>query len=517
MDINFEKGTVTLFGKTGKFDTLIKKFTMLSGEQVYHFLINRGIQFSRKMNCYAMMSVLNQRIKFLNSNSLSKDYFQRLQYYTAFGEHQLYNLFLQICNDDDCFYAYRYNLFKLMLSNFVALDFSDGELSYIKNLKKASIESFEQYFNYISGASLEQEDTFDGQDTNILFANLENSASTQEIYDIAGKYGIELPQSLTKDEYYDYIIWELNQNGKYNDELAEGLNEMDIDQLDTFCKRTDVAMSSSLEKHEVVNYFIYLLSKSEMETTSIKRFDITEEYIPLEFSVDLEVLDNEDNTPKKIIHYNGEENDNEEFNQVLIMVNQPQEGEIEQIDEVLETPVEEVKEETAEEALDSILDDVVAEEFVEAVYEDSTPKAEEAPIVDENQAEPIQEVSEENGEAPLEEQEEAPLEDMEEKPQIEEVAEDATVMLNEDLSDVEAASDEEIASLLAKDQEPEEEKDSEPKKDESFKTGVSKNDNYGSDKILKLGTKSLAKTITIAVILGILVAILAYILIVLLI
>ena len=89
MDINLEKGTVTIFGKTGKLDTLIRKFAMLSGEQVYHFLVNRGIQLPRKMNCLALISVLNKRIKFLNSKSLSKDYFTRLQYYNSFTEQQL--------------------------------------------------------------------------------------------------------------------------------------------------------------------------------------------------------------------------------------------------------------------------------------------------------------------------------------------------------------------------------------------------------------------------------------------
>ena len=181
MDINYDKNTISIYGKNMKIETVLKKLTQLSGEQAYHFLTNRGIQLPRKMNSLALISVLNRKIKFLHSNSLSKDYFTRLQYYKYFTEQQLFNLYLKIANTDDDFYLYRYNLYKLIITNFVALDLNDGELTYLINLKKNKVESFEQYFNYISGSALEQENTFDGQDIDLLKEQLPNSASNQEI------------------------------------------------------------------------------------------------------------------------------------------------------------------------------------------------------------------------------------------------------------------------------------------------------------------------------------------------
>ena len=41
--------------------------------------------------------------------------------------------------------------------------FTDGEISYLKSLKKLPIESFDKYFNYISAASLETKTSFDGR------------------------------------------------------------------------------------------------------------------------------------------------------------------------------------------------------------------------------------------------------------------------------------------------------------------------------------------------------------------
>ena len=319
MDFKFEKGTVILFGKSTKLDTLIKKFTQLSGEQVYHFLINRGIQLPRKMNCMALISVLNKRIKKLNSNSLAKDYFARLQYYKYFTEQQLFALFTKICNDENAFLEYRYNLFNLILTNFVALDLNDGELVYVKNLKKQTTESFPQYFNYISGACLEQTNTFDGQDIDILKDKLVDSASNQDLYDMAGKYGIDINQRLKREEYEEFIFDYMKANNTYNEELAEEIRQMNITQLTTFCNRVDIPMHPNMNKQEIVTYLFYFLEKCTMDYTSVKRIETPKNYEPLEFSVDLKVVSNFGrNEPKKVIYYNeAEDNEADDFNLVL--------------------------------------------------------------------------------------------------------------------------------------------------------------------------------------------------------
>ena len=533
MDINFEKGTVTLFGKTSKFDTLIRKFAMLSGEQAYHFLINRGIQLPRKMNCLALMSVLNKRIKFLNSNSLSKDYFSRLQYYSSFSEQQLFNLFVKICNDPDSFYAYRYNLFKLILINFVAMDFSDGELSYIKNIKKATVESFEQYFNYISGAALEQEDTFDGQNTKVLFDALENSASNQEIMDIAGKYGLEIPQSLKKEDYLDFIFSYMQSKNTYNDEVAEGLREMTVSQLDIFTKRMNIPMTSTMSKKELITYLGYLVDKANFDKTSIRRFEIPDEYQPFIFTVDLKSVSAFGNgKPKKVIHYKGEDEDKEEFKQVLIAEEEEAEAEkeaeeaaaaeeIRKAEEAKKAEEERLKaEEEArikaeqEAALASIPDDPGIDvqegeeyEFVEAVYEDPSQKQPEE-ATEEVTEDAVEEVVEyvEVPDDSVEELYENLSDDVvhgESAEDIEAAQAEQPVMLDEDLSDVESASDEEIAALLSTENKPVEEVKEEKQEVPGFNAyNVEKNEFYGSEKIMKLANNTTVKTAFISIFLG---------------
>lgn len=545
MDINFEKGTVTLFGKAGKLDTLIRKFTMLSGEQVYHFLVNRGIQFPRRMNCLALMSVLNRRIKFLNSNSLSKDYFTRLKYYSSFTEQQLFNLFCKICNDDNSFYAYRYNLFKLLLTNFVAMDFNDGELTYVKNLKKANIESFEQYFNYISGAGVEQEGTFDGQDLDVIRENLEFSASNQEVFDIASKYGIEIPQKLKKEDLLGFIVWWMQNDNSYNDQIGEELNQMTLQQLSTFAERTNIPMSANLSKKQAITYLFYILSMSEIETTSIKRIEVPEEYLPLEFTVDLtKVSVFKNSEPKKIIHYKGEENDTEEFNQVLIEEKEAEEEE-EALEEAAQKEAEEKKkaeeearlkaeEEARQQALAkeqeeamAAIEEIGVDEYVEPVYEDGSQPQEEQPeeqgVTDVMATVQEGDVAEEIYEEQVEPQEQVVYyedgsqadPDSEEINVAEEYAEKGPIILDEDLSDVEAASDEEIQALLGENEEQEEPVEEEKKADFDL-NDVQKNDQYGSEKLQKLANHSVTKTIILSCFLGLAVFALVFILVLLL-
>lgn len=545
MDINFEKGTVTLFGKAGKLDTLIRKFTMLSGEQVYHFLVNRGIQFPRRMNCLALMSVLNRRIKFLNSNSLSKDYFTRLKYYSSFTEQQLFNLFCKICNDDNSFYAYRYNLFKLLLTNFVAMDFNDGELTYVKNLKKANIESFEQYFNYISGAGVEQEGTFDGQDLDVIRENLEFSASNQEVFDIASKYGIEIPQKLKKEDLLGFIVWWMQNDNSYNDQIGEELNQMTLQQLSTFAERTNIPMSANLSKKQAITYLFYILSMSEIETTSIKRIEVPEEYLPLEFTVDLtKVSVFKNSEPKKIIHYKGEENDTEEFNQVLIEEKEAEEEE-EALEEAAQKEAEEKKkaeeearlkaeEEARQQALAkeqeeamAAIEEIGVDEYVEPVYEDGSQPQEEQPeeqgVTDVMATVQENDVAEEIYEEQVEPQEQVVYyedgsqadPDSEEINVAEEYAEKGPIILDEDLSDVEAASDEEIQALLGENEEQEEPVEEEKKADFDL-NDVQKNDQYGSEKLQKLANHSVTKTIILSCFLGLAVFALVFILVLLL-
>lgn len=310
MDINIEKNSITLFGKNEKLDVLVNRLAQLSGDQLYSFFSNRGIALPRKMNIMALTSVINIRLKTLHASELSKDYFQRLLYYKDFSETQMFNLFKLICNNNEYFKMYRRNFWQLVLLNYVGLNLLDGEIKYLKDLKKLSVNNFENYFQYISSCCQEHDNTFDGQNMDNLRELLVNSASHQDILDVANKYGLELTTTLKKYELIEYMKYYLSKLGELNTNLEVEIDSSTLAGLNNLCKKYRIPMSSNMTKNELVTYLFYILSQCEITTTSMNRIESLKMYEPLEFSIDFSLIRgfNRDDS-KRIIHYEGEEND----------------------------------------------------------------------------------------------------------------------------------------------------------------------------------------------------------------
>ena len=343
MNINYEKNQIIVYGKGLKYDAFIKKLASLSGEQIYSFFNSRGIALPRMMNVLALTSVCNQKIKFLNSNSLTKDYFTRLQHYKNFTETQLENLFIATNGTSEEFELYRYNLCKLIIDNYEELDINDGEIMYLKNLKKTKIKSFEEYVGYISACSLEQPGTFDGASIEGLKKDLMFTATNQEILLIGEKYGITIPERLSKEEYLDFIKTYLNMLGRLNAGVEEQIDGMTLQALSIYCKQNGIPMQPAMSKDDLVTYLFYYLDQCEIPYSSVESIIYDSAiYSPLEFTVDLSVIPLfGDGVAKKIIHYEGEENDQEEFERQLDLINNPV--------EVVEDPIGIVDEDLAQE------------------------------------------------------------------------------------------------------------------------------------------------------------------------
>ncbi|MBE6137618.1 MAG: hypothetical protein E7176_04410 [Erysipelotrichaceae bacterium] len=388
MDVNLEKGTITIFGKPEKLDALVNKLSSLSGEQVYSLFDGRGIALPRKMNCMALTSVINKRLKTLHASELSKDYFMRLAHYKNFSEIQLFNLYMSICNTKEYFKEYRQNLFRLILINFVGLNLTDGEINYLKGIKKLPVERFEDYYQYISSMCQEQDNTFDGQELSQLQDVLCNASPNQEIVDLGEKYGIAIPTALKKNELVDFMKEYLINQGELTRNLEVEIEASSVAGLNNLCKKYRIPMSSNMNKQELVSYLFYYLSQCEVDTTSVRRIESLPMYEPLEFTVDLTVFKGfvPDDT-RRIIRYDGDEE--EEFLSIngedvgYIIVNTDEEASnAEELTDVKEAPYNdnEVNENP------SNLEEAIAPQSNDAVSEEVSAKEEneESPYVDEN-------------------------------------------------------------------------------------------------------------------------------------
>lgn len=319
MNVDLEKGTITIYGKAIKIDALVKKISTFSGQQLSGFLDSRNIKLARTMNIAALRTALNDKIKFLHSKSLSYDEFSHLEYIDSFTEYNMEKLYDVLAFDDkETFEKYRYALAMIIVYNYEALELTDGEINYIKTIGKQKMESYKEYINYISVACAERENEFDGVSLDKLKTDMVKIEKEEDILANLAKYGIELSDRLTKEEYLEYIEYSLSVNGIEYDE--DELSAKSLAELSTFARRNNIEMQPSMDKQMLVDYMIYYLSGCEILKTSIENFIIPDEVKPLEFKVDMESLsrfNDEDSEAVKVISYEGDEADKEKLDEIL--------------------------------------------------------------------------------------------------------------------------------------------------------------------------------------------------------
>ena len=372
MEFDLNKQTLTIYGKTERLSVLANRLQALSGKQTYEFLSQRSVFLPRKINVLALRSVLNERIKTLHASELPKEYYAILENYRNFSEYQLFNLFATICDNKDDFKAYRLNLWKLILINYEALNLTDGEINYLKNISKLQTERLEKYFQYITSSAREMENTFDGLDKDALKIGLFASASEEDVIDIASKYGIDLPLEYDLDSFKAALKEYLAAYNKLTMELDSYIDKANDMTLENFAIKNKIPLSFKMDRDKLINYLFFILSIAEMNLTDVKEIIEPEAYKPLEFSVNLDGAFDGD-TPidsVRIIIYDGCENDglfvpaeeeHEEAREYEEVSEEPEEVALEVQEEVQEEPEteatqdEEVKEESS--PLDVLKDD----------------------------------------------------------------------------------------------------------------------------------------------------------------
>lgn len=372
MEFDLNKQTLTIYGKTERLSVLANRLQALSGKQTYEFLSQRSVFLPRKINVLALRSVLNERIKTLHASELPKEYYAILENYRNFSEYQLFNLFATICDNKDDFKAYRLNLWKLILINYEALNLTDGEINYLKNISKLQTERLEKYFQYITSSAREMENTFDGLDKAALKIGLFASASEEDVIDIASKYGIDLPLEYDLDSFKAALKEYLAAYNKLTMELDSYIDKANDMTLENFAIKNKIPLSFKMDRDKLINYLFFILSIAEMNLTDVKEIIEPEAYKPLEFSVNLDGAFDGD-TPidsVRIIIYDGCENDglfvpaeeeHEEAREYEEVTEEPEEEALEVQEEAIEEPEalapqdEEVKEESS--PLDVLKDD----------------------------------------------------------------------------------------------------------------------------------------------------------------
>ncbi|MDE7264462.1 MAG: hypothetical protein K2N64_07360 [Anaeroplasmataceae bacterium] len=298
------KEIVVIFDRRMGLETIVSKLALLTGEQTKKFFTERSTMIPRKINAMALRGALNERIKTLNSHSLTKDAFVKLESYASFTEFQLQNLFEKVGTDED-FYTYRKNLWKLLIKNHGGINLLDGEVTRLLNMKKyASIENFMDYSKAIFSVTLDLPKEFDAYPKANFENLLKTSFSQDEIRSLGSKYGFNIPLRLKKEDLLQYVKDMMKAKRKLTLVLQRELNNMTITQLNDFCYLQNLGISSGMKKEELINLFLFLIKQANfpaIEANTILGMSFTE---PLKFRVDLDAIDNfKRGRPKKVIFF----------------------------------------------------------------------------------------------------------------------------------------------------------------------------------------------------------------------
>ena len=364
-----DKKSVTIADSVFSTEEAVTRLAALSAKQIKSFFAQIK-PLPRRIHCLALVSVLNERIKTLNSFSLSKDAFTKLQQYSQYTEYLLQTLFVKIAQEGD-FLKYRRCFWRLVLENASLIGLLDGQLAYLLQEESQEMESFEIYSMAIASVSLDFEAEFDGQPVSSLPTTLKMLYSAEEIHELSEKYGITLPRRLKKETYLEIIKQMLVQKRRWTKTTEEQLNNLTVAQLDVFCMEQKLNLCASLKKEALMELFLFYLKQQQMD--HLKPFSLwTDDITPLVFEVDLQkIAPFGRGEPQPIIHY--EENMQPETDSVdFVSGNEPAEEITEASNETA------LSEETESEADES--NKVDAEEI--ALSEETESEADESNKVD---------------------------------------------------------------------------------------------------------------------------------------
>lgn len=227
-----DKKSVTVADSVFSTEEAVTRLAALSAKQIKSFFAQIK-PLPRRIHCLALVSVLNERIKTLNSFSLSKDAFTKLQQYSQYTEYLLQTLFVKIAQEGD-FLKYRRCFWRLVLENASLIGLLDGQLAYLLQEESQEMESFEIYSMAIASVSLDFEAEFDGQPVSSLPTTLKMLYSAEEIHELSEKYGITLPRRLKKETYLEIIKQMLVQKRRWTKTTEEQLSNLTVAQLDVF-------------------------------------------------------------------------------------------------------------------------------------------------------------------------------------------------------------------------------------------------------------------------------------------
>lgn len=187
----------------------------------------------------------------------------RLLWFTIYSEFQLNNLFKDFYTEDlareyiGYFFAHIFEYLNENDRSDIVNKIKALEKTYSKTMGKSFvINDIVKYNNELNSIFVDEEGLVDGIKIDDFRPILYNSATQEEMFQLALKYDIEIPEKLNGDPLREYVREKLKALGKMTPAIEKDFDTITLTKVKEIGKKNGVYISVGLNKKETIEYFL---------------------------------------------------------------------------------------------------------------------------------------------------------------------------------------------------------------------------------------------------------------------
>lgn len=284
---------------------LLQKLTFLNGKDLADFFKKFKLKAPKALRVDVLREAMAPKVEEQLANTaggfgIGGQNNYRLLWFAKLSEHQL-EKYLSVFDDPKIDNKYHNLLVEKMLAYAAEKKVKKADM---EELVAASEDNYrrvgnarldmEEFNNSLDAVFYDEKNCCDGLTVSDFRGVLFNVGTREELFEIAEKYGIKVPDRLNKDELLAYCVRQMKIEKYYTEEAEAALAEMTAKDLREWAKNHNIQSGSQLNKKDLIEYILSDYSKTKEDYEVPQDDSVYEMAIPLPYGqeeVDVEALE----------------------------------------------------------------------------------------------------------------------------------------------------------------------------------------------------------------------------------
>ncbi|HQM18491.1 MAG TPA: Rho termination factor N-terminal domain-containing protein, partial [Bacilli bacterium] len=284
---------------------LLKKLSFLNGKDLADFFKKFKLMAPKALRVDVLREAMAPKVEEQLANTsggfgIGGQNNYRLLWFAKLSEHQL-EKYLSTFDDPELDNKYHNLLVEKMLAYAAEKKVKKADM---EELVAASEDNYrrvgharldmEEFNNSLDAVFYDEKSCCDGLSVSEFRGVLFNVGTREELFEIAAKYEIKVPERLNKDELLAYCVRQMKIEKYYTAEAEAALSEMTAKDLREWAKNHNIQSGSQLNKKDLIEYILSDYSKTKEDYEVPKDDSVYEMAIPLPYGqeeVDVEALE----------------------------------------------------------------------------------------------------------------------------------------------------------------------------------------------------------------------------------